>query len=230
MTQIATKYTRFKDAPWFPKEDTEVIVGGAGGIGSWLVLLLTRAGIITTVYDFDLYEEHNMGGQLCKATDIGKSKVWSLEETLTLFCGPHTTYMQNEAFTNDTMVHKYMFSAFDNIEARRTMFKKWSFTYRNDPTAIFIDGRLTMEQLQIFCVKGGDTENILKYEVEYLFDDKDVPELACTMKQTSHTAAMIASHMTAFFTNHLANVQTGDDARVLPFFWEYFVPIDYLNN
>jgi len=40
---------------------------------------------------------------------------------------------------------------------------------------------------------------------------------------------MIASHMVAFFTNHYTNVVEKDNSRSVPFFWEYFIPIDYLN-
>lgn len=56
-----THSSRFKDAPWFPKEETAIIVGGAGGIGSWLSLLLSRAGFYPIVYDYDRLEEHNLG-------------------------------------------------------------------------------------------------------------------------------------------------------------------------
>ena len=56
----------------------------------------------------------------------------------------------------------------------------------------FIDGRLTAEQLQIYCVKYQDIE---RYRTEALFSDSDVPDAPCTMKQTSHVAAMIASYM-----------------------------------
>ena len=52
-----THSSRFKDAPWFPKEETAIIVGGAGGIGSWLSLLLSRAGFYPIVYDYDRLEE-----------------------------------------------------------------------------------------------------------------------------------------------------------------------------
>ena len=61
--------SRFKDAPWFPKEETNVIVGGAGGIGSWLTLLLSRAGFYPVVYDFDVLEGHNLAGQLYTQKD-----------------------------------------------------------------------------------------------------------------------------------------------------------------
>lgn len=51
---------------------------------------------------------------------------------------------------------------------------------------IFIDGRLTAEQMQIFCVT---PKYISKYK-EHLFDDSEVEDAPCTMKQTSHSAAM----------------------------------------
>ncbi len=37
------QHNRFKDAPWYAKEDVNVLIGGAGGIGSWLTLFLSRA-------------------------------------------------------------------------------------------------------------------------------------------------------------------------------------------
>ena len=91
-------------------------------------------------------------------------------------------------------------------------------------TPIFIDGRLRAEQMQIFCVT---PDKIEEYE-KHLFDDSEVEDAPCTLKQTSHSAAMIASHMTAFFTNHLTNNNSGDIDRTVPFLWEYFIPLDYL--
>ena len=130
------------------------------------------------------------------------------------------------------MSHHYVFSAFDNMKARKDMFEAWKAyleEWKSDggsDTPVFIDGRLTMEQLQIFCVT---PDKISEYEA-HLFDDSEVPDAPCTLKQTSHSAAMIASHMVAFFTNHIANNNIGETDRALPFMWEYFIPINYVNE
>lgn len=235
------KSSRFKDAPWFPTATEHCVVGGAGGIGSWLCLMLTRAGFNPIVYDFDEVEEHNIGGQLFDKSAIGKHKVTALKDIVKSFTD--TDIMaNNEKYTRESMSHHYVFSAFDNMKARKDMFDAWKEYVEewndlnkvaqaeggplNNNVPVFIDGRLLMEQLTIFCVT---PDKIDEYE-KHLFDDKDVPPEPCTLKQTSHSAAMIASHMVGFFTNHFANNAVGEKDRTVPFRWEYFIPINYLNE
>lgn len=239
--------SRFKDAPWFPQEETNVIVGGAGGIGSWLTLLLCRAGFFPVVYDFDVLEEHNLAGQLYNKEDAEKVvlKVDALKNLTKNFTDTDITTMSSK-YTADSMSHHYVFSAFDNMQARKDMFSAWceyveqwkadslgevKEVSNDDPsylnnTPIFIDGRLTAEQMQIFCV----TPDKIDAYKEHLFDDSEVEDAPCTMKQTSHSAAMIASHMTGFFTNHMTNNAEKDSVRNVPFLWEYFIPINYINE
>ena len=64
------QFDRFKDAPWFPQRDELVMIGGAGGIGSWLSFFLVRAGFKPTVYDFDVIEEHNLGKSIILLTFV----------------------------------------------------------------------------------------------------------------------------------------------------------------
>lgn len=242
-----TQSSRFKDAPWYPKENTtHVIVGGSGGIGSWLTLMLARAGYIPIVYDFDIIEEHNIGGQLFtkKDAELGATpKVVALRNLCKDFADTDII-ANNEKYTRDSMSHHYVFSGFDNMKARRDMFDAWkeyveewkesnllakgleeeTIVDKNVP--IFIDGRLLMEQLTIFCVT---PDKIDEYE-KHMFTDEEVEEAPCTLKQTSHSAAMIASHMVGFFTNHFTNNVVGEQDRVVPFKWEYFIPINYLNE
>lgn len=241
-----THSSRFKDAPWFPKEKTDIIIGGAGGIGSWLSLMLSRAGFFPIVYDFDRLEEHNLAGQLYSKEDAEKlmPKVEALKVLCKNFADTDIIVM-NEKYTKESMSHHYVFSAFDNMQARKDMFEAWEeyvaewqdfnttlkageedFSEFSVYTPIFIDGRLTAEQMQIFCVTPDRIEEYKKH----LFDDSEVEDAPCTMKQTSHSAAMIASHMVGFFTNHMTNNAEGDSVRNVPFMWEYFIPINYINE
>lgn len=225
------KSSRFKDAPWFVGEEKMYcIIGGAGGIGSWLTLLLARAGFSCFVYDFDTLEEHNMGGQLYGKEHIGTPKVEALRSIVRNFTGTDIT-LKNEQYVETSMTGDFVFSAFDNMQARKDMFNAWKKRVETNKgmaadVPIFIDGRLTMEQMQIFCVT---PDKIKEYE-KHLFDDSEVADAPCTMKQTSHSAAMIASHMTGLFTNHITNVKAGEKERALPFKWEFFIPLNYISE
>jgi len=222
------KLTRFKDASWLGAEES-CIIGGAGGIGSWLAFLLARANFIPIVYDFDRLEEHNLGGQLFHKDQIGKLKVEALGEVIKDFCDTNIWQM-NEEFNLRSMGGNIMFSGFDNMKAREDMFAVWckyvEADYCEKKDCIFIDGRLLAEQMQILCITGDSPENIERYKTEYLFSDEDVPDGPCTMKQTSHAAAMIAAMMVGFFTNFVHNMRTNTKSRIVPFYHEYFIPLN----
>lgn len=287
---VKDNYVRFSKAPWFPGSvPINTFVGGAGGIGSWLAFFLSRIGYTVTIMDFDIIEAHNLGGQLFTNSDIGKHKVNAVKDIQDSFAVSHNVFPYIDRVTRDTQVEKYVFSAFDNMVARRELFEAWKkasvesvLSYNlvkqeyfedrrileeaivlassvsefeeeesglerqlkvlfetkevldakyqdyllQNPIPIFIDGRLEMEQLQIFCVTPDKME---EYE-KTLFDDAIVEDLPCTMKQTSHSAAMIASLMTSFFTNHITNVREGMIVREVPFYHEFFIPMGLTNN
>lgn len=223
--EVLERFSRFKDAPWFKFGDEEpenVIIGGAGGIGSWLALFLERAGIKTFIYDDDTIESHNIGGQFFKHNDIGAKKVEALYYNIRDFADTNPGIFR-EKYTSQSLSNKFMFSAFDNMEARKIMFENWRRFNQNEPNAIFIDGRLEMEQLQIFCITN---ETASVYEENYLLDDAQIADTMCTLKQTTHTAAMIASLMVGFFTNHLTNIYEEELMRDVPFYYEYFIPLN----
>jgi molybdopterin/thiamine biosynthesis adenylyltransferase len=213
---------RFKDAPWFPKKEVSTVVGGAGGIGSWLSFLLARAGFNPVIYDYDIVEEHNIGGQLFSKQHIGMYKIDAIKSIILDFADVDIMAF-NSKFDTTSMAHQFMFAAFDNMQARKDMFEIWWRDNHDNPNAILIDGRLLMEQIQIFCVT---PENAKEYQTEHLFDDSEVEAENCTMKQTSHSASMIASLMVGFFTNHYTNVVKQSVVRQVPFFHEYFIPIN----
>lgn len=218
------KFNRFKDAEWFDTDKKIVLIGGAGGIGSWLSLLLTRAGFMPYVYDFDTVEEHNLGGQLFSTNYIGEPKVNALNGIILDLTGERIEIF-NQKVDLETPSNNFVFSGFDNMQARKDLFENWvESNINNENRALFMDGRLTMEQMQIFCVRNNQ-EDIENYR-KNLFDDSEVPDAPCTARQTSHAAAMIASHMVSFFVNHLTNIKFNTQKRSVPFFWEYYLPLD----
>ena len=214
---------RFQGLDWYSQDNAPVVVvGGAGGIGSWLSFFLARANFNVILSDFDTVEEHNIGGQLFKRNQIGRYKAEAVGRNVSEF-STNTINAQIVKITEETATHEFMFSAFDNMDARRAMFKVWKRSWNSMNRPIFIDGRLNAEQFQIFCVT---PENADEYERIHLFNDSEVEDAPCSAQQTTHTAAMIAGHMVGFFTNHITNINLREEVREIPFMYEYFTPMN----
>jgi molybdopterin/thiamine biosynthesis adenylyltransferase len=210
------KHARFSELMWYgPTHD--IIVGGVGGIGSWLTMLLGRAGYNLYLYDDDVIDETNMAGQLYKFTDIGREKATAVKEAV-------YDYSENAKveicgrYEMDSEYCPIMFSCFDNMEARRFMFENWAAA---DGKSVFIDGRMLAESFQIYAVTPGNED---RYR-ETLFDDSDVEEQPCSAKATSHTGATIAGMMMSILTNHLSNVKLDMDIREVPFKTTFEIPL-----
>lgn len=230
--EINQKHNRFKDFPWYKAENPPVVlIGGAGGIGSWTAFLLTRAGFHTVVYDFDTLEEHNLGGQLFSKQDIGDNKAEALEKLVKSFHDGQLIPVK-EKMTSDSPTHSFVIAAFDNMIARKELFMNWVEAYAGPKSeAIFIDGTLTGELLQIYCVRGFDQDAIQMYMERLETTDAEIEEAPCTRKQTSHSAAMIASLITGFFTNHITNLYSNDHTeRNVPKFFEFFIPLSAITT
>lgn len=229
---IKGQYGRVKGAPWFPLlHKRDIMILGQGGIGSWVSFLLARTGANLHIYDMDRYEEHNMTGQVAKQRSIGMLKTEAMHDIIQDFSPDCQVEVYGE-YKLDSDTSDIVICGFDNMVARKIAFQRWCEHHASLNTdeerkgMFFQDGRLLAEQLQIFNIPGGNWELIEKYEKEFLFADAEVAEAECTFKQTSHCAAMIASHMVGFLTNHLMNGKTGSDMFSVPFKYEYLIPLN----
>lgn len=210
------KHVRFSELMWYDP-NYEFIVGGAGGIGSWLCLLLSRAGYHLHVYDMDTVDETNLGGQLYGSSSIGLDKTAATAANISNLSGSSKveTY---EAYDEDSMATPIMFSAFDNMKARKAMFANWK---EQEDRSLFIDGRMLAEAFQIFAVLPGKEE---EYE-KHLFEDSEVEEQPCSAKATSHCGAMISSMMMSILSNHISNIRFGANIREVPFRTTFEIPL-----
>ena len=74
-------HNRFKEIMWYDRsKDLVVGVVGVGGIGSWLTFALARIGCKPFVFDDDILEVHNQGGQLYGTSHMGMTKVSALHK------------------------------------------------------------------------------------------------------------------------------------------------------
>ncbi len=209
--QNVNSYGRFKDLPWFKDIVTmKMFIGGAGGIGSNLCFLLARTGADITIVDTDTVSELNLAGQMYGKEDIGKKKVWATSDVIDRLCGENNLTVLEEWIDekpgkwNDIIAEcDVVCVGFDNLDARKLVYKEWRASGKKD--SLFIDGRLTSESGQIYCLDKNSTKSqFIAYQETY-FDESERTELPCTMKATTHCGMLIASLIVANITNWINN-------------------------
>lgn len=220
--------TRFSGAEWFQEiQKAKIIVAGCGGIGSNLVFQLARMHPAKmVVYDDDTVNKVNMAGQLFGHQDLGRFKVNAIATTVSQFTSMSTLQAIPHKFLSDTEPGDIMMCGFDSMRARKVFFNAWKAHVIAKPEeertkCLYLDGRLSIDTLQILCIKGDDSYNIDRYEKEFLFTDSEADPTVCSMKQTTYLACMIASLMTNLFTNFIAGTLDPIIPYDLPFFTEY---------
>ena len=231
---MTEKRLRFIDAEW-AQDITfqDVILGGIGGIGSWLALLLSRVNVRSLlIFENDIVNFHNIGGQLYGIDDVGKSKYDSLIKTILNFSAPVETsifpgrrlekYMLKDASNTLKVLNpSIVFSAFDNMSAREMLFNLWLDIPNED--SVFIDGRMGAESFQVFTVKK-DKDIIERYKAS-LFSDEEVPEDICTLRATTHNGMTCASVMLSSALNFITNLRYSNSR---PYDFELLVSLNQL--
>ena len=223
---IKLNHSRFSDAPWYGKSK-DIIIGGAGGTGSWSALFLSRIGHKLIVFDMDSVDRTNMAGQCYFESHIGNLKTTAVADICSQFSGESID--QNGEYTRESIASEIMIACFDSMKARKTMFNRWmelidyhkrEETY-NESEFIFIDLRMEAETGQIYFVT---PDKIDRYK-ETLFEDDEVADLACSFKATTHNGAMIASQMVSGLNNHISNNVAGFEYREVPFSMKYMLEL-----
>lgn len=210
------KSVRFSDAPWY-KPGLQMTVGGCGGIGSWLSFFLGRQEAALLLYDMDIIDETNLGGQLFSQEDIGSNKAEVMVRKIQGYSGNEGAEALGR-FETGMAVDDICFAAFDNMASRKALFEDWA---KLKTRKIFIDGRLLAEIGQIYCVKPGQEDEYRKT----LFEDTEVDTEMCSYKSTTHCSALIASLMTSCLNNHMTNLIQNMDIRDVPFQITYELPL-----
>lgn len=235
-SEVPDNLARFKGASWFNiVQMQEVLVAGAGGIGSWFISLLARTNPRSiSVFDGDTFETHNMSGQMVNKKGVGENKAQFSQTFALEFSNYKNVSVYPQMYTEECFTAKIMVCGFDNMEARKLFFNKWLQLVHSGTVdrkeCLFIDGRLLAEEFQILTIQGSDDYAISKYTNDFLFSDKDAEEPNCTLKQTSHMAAKIGATMVEFFISFCNNLNPTNNPRLIPWYHEYNSPMNITRN
>lgn len=222
--------SRFSGTEWYDEiQKQRVILAGLGGIGSSCAYNLARMHLASLVlYDDDTVDWSNLSGQFYSKDDVGMYKVDAAQAELLKYATTTNIYAVAGKFDHTRQAGDIMVCGFDNMAARKTFFTAWKrhlrgMSQEEKAKCLFLDGRLSVSVMQVFCITGDDDYNIERYGRDYLFSDSEAdPEYdVCSLKQTTYLASMIGALMTNLFTNFVANQLSPVIPYKLPFFTEY---------
>lgn len=220
--------SRFHGAQWYRQiRKYYVSICGLGGIGSYVSYFISRLGVRgLEIFDMDRIESVNLSGQMFSTSDIGMEKTDAVKRLINKYSPETHVHTRRGRITEETHIdNPIVITGFDNIEARRIVFNSWKENIMINPgiaeEALFIDGRLAAETLQVIAIRGTDLDRMEEYESKYLFNEEDAIQEVCSYKQTSHIAGMIGSIITSIFINFVNNKATGFDFSPVPFFTEF---------
>jgi len=169
--------------------DMPITVIGAGAIGSFTVLALSKMGFKNiTVFDFDKVDDVNMSCQFYRYSDIGKPKVEALKDLIKDFTG-NTISICNEPYE----VGKFkglVISAVDSMAVRKNI---WKNQVGNYDCVSVIDPRMASEYAMLYTMDPNLEKDVKSYE-KTLFSDEEGVQERCTARSTMYTVNMIAGH------------------------------------
>ena len=234
---VREELVRFSDADWFEKIQEKVIVlAGVGGIGSNMAVILAKLNPSAIyIFDDDTVESFNLAGQFYSNEDIGKPKVEALAASVRKYTNYSSIFALNRRFIpGEEIVSDIMVCGFDNMRARRDFFAAWKnhvdqLHDEEKKNCLYIDGRLTADLFQIFCICGTDTFYMEEYANKYLFNDFEAQREVCSYKQTGFLADMIGAFMVNLIVNFCANQVNPKRNMSLPFMTSYMSSIMFLD-
>jgi molybdopterin/thiamine biosynthesis adenylyltransferase len=184
----------------------QIAIVGAGGIGSWAALALTKLGCkYLSVFDFDKVEEQNVGCQIYRPEDIGRSKTGALVDILKgLFndSGQLTAFEyeinKESPATQDLAKYDFVIAAVDNMDTRKIIFESLLKS-----KTVLIDGRMAGNSIQIFTIPMSDNGRVDFYK-NTLFNSSEAEPVPCTERAVVYNCFVI-SGMIADNVAQLAN-------------------------
>ena len=171
--------------------DPRITIVGAGGIGSWVTVALSKLGVRhLRVIDPDKVEPHNLSTTPYREQDIGVKKVHALRAILDEMGRgmiPVVAWYKGAKLPRTDI----LISAVDSMAARRLLFK----IAQEQKIPFYIDGRIGGENLRVYAIQPGQPKDRKLYRTT-LVPDYRVAPLPCTGQQVMDVGLTIAGLIT----------------------------------
>lgn len=199
-TLLGEVHTRFiRQADFVPAralEEKRVWIIGCGAIGRQVALQLAAIGVRELgLVDFDTVTPTNVTTQGFTAADVGKEKVFALEEAIKGIDPDIKVHPICDKFRPEQKLDGVVFVCVDSIEARHRIME-----VLGDKVELLIDGRMLGENWRVLAFNDKETKDHYK---STLFPPGEAIEGRCTAHATIYSAAMPASWMVHQLTKHL---------------------------
>jgi len=181
--------------------DTPINIIGAGAIGSFTALALTKMGFNNlVVFDDDTIDVENMNCQFFRFKDIGKSKVNALQELIEDFTN-HKIEIIPTKWDNIPM-EGITICAVDSMSVRKQVFERF-YKQVND-SKLIIDPRMGAETAMLFAYNPMSISEGNSYSKSLYSDDEAVQE-RCTAKSTVYCALGLSSMICTLVKNFVVD-------------------------
>ena len=183
--------------------ELRIAIIGAGSIGSFTALALTKMGCEhLTLWDKDTVELHNVSNQFFNKDSIGIPKVVATTQE----CQRYTPKKVDIDFFHDYYEGQNLdnfdvvIALTDNIEGRKAAFEAAKTSQK---AILFIDGRMGGELFRTFCFNPKTTALDEEYYNDFI-EGVVNEELPCTARTIIYNV-MMASSIIASFVKKLVN-------------------------
>ena len=184
----------------------KITVVGAGGIGSWTVVLLAKMGLKRiTVYDDDDVAPHNLATTCYEPRHLGMPKVEALRDVVKRMTGLAIS-IRSHRFRRLNKAADILVSAVDSAETRRMLL---AVAHENH-VPYYVDGRIGGENIRVYALRPASAQ-----ERDDYMDSLPAPgfasDLSCTGQQVIDVGLITASVMVRairqYLSEHLYNFE-----------------------
>ncbi len=177
--------------------ELHIAVIGAGSIGSFTALALTKMGCQhLALWDHDNVELHNVSNQFFNKESLGEPKTIAVAKECKRFTPTEVDIETFNEFYHGQSLDRYdiVIALTDNIEGRKDAFEA---AKKSANTKLFIDSRMGGEIVRVLSLNIKDEKLCEKYFTDYI-EGVVNEELPCTERTIIYNVLLPASIITSY--------------------------------